>query len=101
MPRFLVSASALVLVSACATTAEFEPIDPGAFVVATAVDDDDYDLPVEIVERTVALPLPGQMKAIESAPQAPRLSPTQATRCGGLSATRIPDRARQRAPTFW
>ena len=65
MPRFMISASALMLVSACTTTADFEPIDPGAFVAATAVDDD-YDLPVEIVERTVALPLPGQMKAIET-----------------------------------
>ena len=81
MPRLLISTSALMLLSACATTADFEPIEPGAFVAATAIDDD-YDLPVEIVERTVALPLPGQMKAIETGTPTPRLSPTQAIREG-------------------
>jgi P-type conjugative transfer protein TrbG len=62
MKRFLMSASALVLLSACATT-ELAPIDPGAFVAATPVESE-TDRPALIVETAVPLPLPGQMMPV-------------------------------------
>ena len=62
MNRFLMSASALVLLSACATT-EREPIDPTAFVAATPVENEP-DRPALIVETAVPLPLPGQMMPV-------------------------------------
>lgn len=80
MHRILLSAFALALLPACATT-QLEPIDPGAFVAAVPVDET-QDLPVEIVETTVALPLPGQMKALETGAPTPRVSPRQAIRQG-------------------
>ena len=89
MLRFiLATTSALALLSACATT-ELEPIDASAFVAATPVEDD-ADYPVEIVETAVALPLPGQMRAIEPAEPAPRLSPARRHhhRAGALFAPR-------------
>ena len=49
MNRFLMPASALVLLSACATT-EREPIDPTAFVAATPVENE-TDRPALIVEN--------------------------------------------------
>ena len=84
MLRMILATSALALTTACATT-KLEPIDPAAFVAATPIEDD-TDYPVEIVETAVALPLPGQMRAIEAAPRAPRLSPAQAIRAGRTSA---------------
>ena len=84
MLRIILATSALALTSACATT-ELEPIDSSAFVAATPIEDD-TDYPVEIVETAVALPLPGQMKAIEASAPTPRLSPTQAIREGRTSA---------------
>ena len=51
MNRFLMSASALVLLSACATT-ELDPIDPAAFVAATPVESE-TDRPALIVETAV------------------------------------------------
>ena len=62
MNRFLMPASALVLLSACATT-EREPIDPTAFVAATPVENE-TDRPALIVETAVPLPLPGQMMPV-------------------------------------
>lgn len=84
MLRMILATSALALTTACATT-ELEPIDPAAFIAATPIEDD-TDYPVEIVETAVALPLPGQMRAIEAAPPTPRLSPAQAIREGRTSA---------------
>ena len=72
MNRFLMSASALVLLSACATT-ELAPIDPGAFVAATPVENEP-DRPALIVETAVPLPLPGQMMPV-SEPAARRADP--------------------------
>ena len=62
MLRILTAASALALLSACATT-DIEPIDASAFVAAKPVEDR-TNYPVEIVETAVALPLPGQMMPI-------------------------------------
>ena len=62
MNRLLITASALVLLSACATT-ELEPIDPGAFMAATPVGNE-TDRPALIVETAVPLPLPGQMMPV-------------------------------------
>lgn len=84
MLRVILATSALALTTACATT-ELDPIDPAAFVAATPIEDD-TNYPVEIVETAVALPLPGQMRAIEAAEPAPRLSPAQAIREGRTSA---------------
>ncbi|RAN32821.1 conjugative transfer protein TrbG [Hyphomonas pacifica] len=84
MFRFILATSALALTTACATT-ELEPIESSAFIAATPIEDD-ADYPVEIIETAVALPLPGQMKAIEASAPAPRLSPTQAIREGRTSA---------------
>lgn len=84
MLRILLATSALALTTACATT-EQEPIESNAFIAATPIEDD-TDYPVEIIETAVALPLPGQMKAIETFAPTPRLSPTQAIREGRTSA---------------
>jgi type IV secretion system protein TrbG len=73
MNRFLMSASALVLLSACATT-EITPIDLGAFVAATPVENEP-DRPALIVETAVPLPLPGQMMPV-SEPAARRADPS-------------------------
>ncbi|MBI1394327.1 MAG: P-type conjugative transfer protein TrbG [Alphaproteobacteria bacterium] len=66
MLRILLASSALALTTACATTAELEPMDSAAFVAATPMEDD-FDRPVEIVETAVALPLPGQLMPIGDA----------------------------------
>lgn len=100
MLRILTAASAMALLSACATT-ELEPIDPAAFVAATSVEDR-TDYPVEIVETAVALPLPGQMMPIGArvttnpdgsvtrtwtrTVSAPSVSPAEAIRQGRTSA---------------
>ncbi|NQY15616.1 MAG: P-type conjugative transfer protein TrbG [Henriciella sp.] len=87
MFRFILATSALALTTACATT-ELDPIDPAAFVEATPIEDD-KEYPVEIVERTVALPLPGQMMRIEApgdTARTPRISPRQAIQEGRTSA---------------
>jgi type IV secretion system protein VirB9 len=84
MLRILTAASAVALLSACATT-ELEPIDSSAFVAATPIEDD-TDRPVEIVETTVALPLPGQMMRISEAATRETLSPEEAIEEGRSSA---------------
>lgn len=87
MLRMILATSAVALTTACATT-ELDPIDASAFVAATPIEDD-TDYPVEIVERTVALPLPGQMMRIEASAdtaQTPRISPREAIQEGRTSA---------------
>lgn len=88
MTRLFLSASALALLSACATTElePFEPLDERDFIAATAIMDEDQARPVEIFETTVALPLPGQMKQITSNADAQKVSPRQAIYEGRKSA---------------
>ena len=77
MLRLLLATSALALTTACATT-ELEPIDPAAFVAAKPIEDE-FDRPVEIVETTVALPLPGQMMPVGEAGERRRIIRTSVT----------------------
>ena len=81
MIRFILAGSALALTTACATTTELQPFDEAAFVAAVPLADEP-DRPVEIVETAIALPLPGQMKPIETSLEAPSVSPRQAIREG-------------------
>ena len=83
MLRIILATSALALTTACATT-ELDPIDSSAFVAATPLEDE-TEYPARIIETAVPLPLPGQMKAIETVPS-PRVSPRQAIREGRESA---------------
>lgn len=85
MKRFMISASALTILGACATT-ELEPIDAADFIAATPIVEEEVSRPVEIVETTVALPLPGQMKQITSNTQPSSVSPRQAIFEGRKSA---------------
>ena len=62
MIRLLLAGTALALTTACATT-ELEPIDAAAFVEAHPLEEE-VDLPVEIVETAIPLPLPGQMMPV-------------------------------------
>ncbi|MFC7293001.1 P-type conjugative transfer protein TrbG [Hirschia litorea] len=76
MPPLLV-----LCVSACATT-DLEPVTPKDFIAARPLEDATAR-PVKIVETTVALPLPGQMKKI--GPQAPskkKITPQEAIKEG-------------------
>ena len=79
MQRIILATSALALTTACATT-ELDPIDPAAFVAAMPLEDE-TEYPARIIETAVPLPLPGQMKAIETV-SPPRVSPRQAIREG-------------------
>ena len=82
MIRHLLASSGLALIAACATaTAELEPLDPEAFQAAFPVEEV-TDHPVRIVETAVPLPLPGQMKAVASAPAEPDVSPEEAIKEG-------------------
>ncbi len=83
MFRFILATSALALTTACATT-ELDPIDPAAFVAAMPLEDE-TEYPARIIETAVPLPLPGQMKAIETV-SSPRVSPRQAIEEGRTSA---------------
>lgn len=85
MKHFILAASALTLISACATT-QLEPIEVSDFIAATAIIEDEPTRPVEIVETTVAFPLPGQMKQITSNADARNVSPRQAVYEGRKSA---------------
>lgn len=88
MKHLILSASALTFISACATT-ELEPLefmDGTDFVAATAIVEEEPMRPVEIVETTVALPLPGQMKQIAPNTDALKVSPRQAVNEGRKSA---------------
>ena len=76
MHRFMLSASPLVLLAACATI-EPETLDPAAFIAAHPLEDE-IDRPVEIVETAVPLPLPGQMMAVGDAASRPALTRTDA-----------------------
>ena len=62
--QLIVSTSAALMLSACATPLPDIVLDSGAFDAADLSDDE--ALPVEIVERVEALPLPGQLKPIEA-----------------------------------
>ena len=62
MIRLPFTMTALALAAACATT-ELEPIDTAAFIEAHPFEEE-VDLPVEIVETAVPLPLPGQMMPV-------------------------------------
>ena len=86
MTRLIFSASALALLSACATTTELEPFEPADFVAATPIVEAEVVRPGEIVETSVPLPLPGQMKKITSNNDAPQVSPRQAIYEGRKSA---------------
>ncbi|MEM9178070.1 MAG: P-type conjugative transfer protein TrbG [Pseudomonadota bacterium] len=86
MIRLIFSASALALLSACATTTELELLEPADFVAATPIVEDEIARPVEIVETSVPLPLPGQLKKITSNSDAPKVSPRQAISEGRRSA---------------
>ncbi len=79
MLRIILATSALALTTACATT-ELEPIDSSAFVAAMPLEDE-TEYPARIIETAVPLPLPGQMKAIETVSSS-RVSPRQAIREG-------------------
>lgn len=79
MLRIILATSTLAFTTACATT-ELEPIDSSAFFAATPLEDE-TEYPARIIETAVPLPLPGQMKAIETVPS-PRVSPRQAIREG-------------------
>lgn len=88
MTRLILSASSLALLTACATT-ELDPladIDANSFIAATAIVEEEPARPVEIVETTVALPLPGQMKQITTNADTPKVSPRQAIYEGRKSA---------------
>lgn len=89
MIRLFLSASALMLAAACATAPMDEPALPEAtdFQAASLL----TDMPeraVEIVETPLPLPLPGQLKPIDAAPQIEPLSPTD-TIAEGRAAARI------------
>lgn len=86
MKPLILSASALALTSACATTADLEPLGAADFVAATPVIEETLSRPVEIVETRVPLPLPGQMKNITSSAETPKVSPRQAIYEGRQSA---------------
>lgn len=90
MIRLILSASALALTSACATTAsDLPPIEASDFQAAAHLAEPPAPRPVEIVETAVALPLPGQMMRVgadRSNPPATRLSPSDAIRQGRTSA---------------
>lgn len=88
MTRLILTVSTLALLSACATTdlEPFEPLSDGDFIAATAIVEDEPARAVEIVETTVALPLPGQMKQITSNADATAVSPRQAIYEGRKSA---------------
>ncbi|MEH6408894.1 MAG: P-type conjugative transfer protein TrbG [Hyphomonas sp.] len=62
MIRLPLAMTALALTTACATTG-LEPIDTAAFIEAHPLEEE-VDLPVEIVETAVPLPLPGQMMPV-------------------------------------
>ncbi|MEM9617935.1 MAG: P-type conjugative transfer protein TrbG [Pseudomonadota bacterium] len=83
MLRIILATSALALTTACATT-ELDPIDPAAFVAAMPLEDE-TEYPARIIETAVPLPLPGQMKAVETV-SSPRASPRQAIEEGRTSA---------------
>lgn len=86
MKRFILSTAAIAALSACATTADLEPLEQADFIAATPIVEETIDRPVEIVETSVPLPLPGQMKKITSNADAPRVSPRQAIYEGRKSA---------------
>lgn len=86
MKHFFLTASALALVAACATT-ELEPLESSDFVAAMPIVEETAPRPVEIVETSVPLPLPGQMKQITTSTEnAPTISPRQAIYEGRQSA---------------
>ncbi|ACT58360.1 P-type conjugative transfer protein TrbG [Hirschia baltica] len=79
--KSLLASVSLLLVTACTTT-EVTPITPKDFIAARPLEDLS-EHPVQIVETTVPLPLPGQMKKI--GPQAPskkKITPEQAIKEG-------------------
>ncbi|MEM0985576.1 MAG: P-type conjugative transfer protein TrbG [Pseudomonadota bacterium] len=79
MIRLILSASALTLVTACASLeGPSEPIDPGAFVAAVPIAQDEAR-PVEIVETVRPLPLPGQMMPVGTSSDARRVARAVAT----------------------
>lgn len=85
MIRPLITVTMLLGLTACTTLeAEYMPIDDNAFVAATA-NIEEPARPVEIVERSVALPLPGQLMKVEATDDdvaRADLSPTDAIRQG-------------------
>ncbi|MEM9054634.1 MAG: P-type conjugative transfer protein TrbG [Pseudomonadota bacterium] len=88
MTRLILTVSTLALLSGCATTdlEPFEPLSEGDFIAATAIFEDEPARPIEIVETTVALPLPGQMKQITSNAETRTVTPHQAIYEGRKSA---------------
>lgn len=82
MIRMLLVSSALALATACTTLPDDYPeIDGSAFIAATPLEEE-IARPVEIVERAVPLPLPGQMKSVASSTVRKSVSPEDAIREG-------------------
>lgn len=85
MIRPILSTSLVALITACATTPELEPINDEAFAQASLVIESD-PRPVEIVETVKPLPLPGQMKWIETSDDSEPVHPREAIARGRQSA---------------
>ena len=77
MIRPILSTSVVALIAACATTPELEPINDEAFAQASLVIETE-PRPVEIVETVKPLPLPGQMKRIETNTEIDSVHPREA-----------------------
>lgn len=84
MIRMFCTASAIALLSACATTAT-EPSLEEADFVAAVIDTSAPESPVTIVETSTPLPLPGQLKAIAQDNDLD-VSPKEAIRLGASEA---------------
>ena len=85
MIRMLFTISALLLITACATTqADLDSIDEEAFKAAQVVTEDEVR-PVKLVETVQALPLPGQMKPLQNT-EPKTFSPGEAIRQGRAHA---------------
>lgn len=85
MIRLILSTSLVAFIAACATTPELEPINEEAFAQASLMIDAE-PRPVEIVETVKPLPLPGQMKRIETSATSETVHPRDAIAQGRQSA---------------
>ncbi|OZB19110.1 MAG: P-type conjugative transfer protein TrbG [Hyphomonas sp. 34-62-18] len=83
MIRLLSGISALALLAACATT--MDGVDASDFIAAIPLEES-TDLPAVIVETSVPLPLPGQMRPLETADAKADQSPVEAIREGRAQA---------------
>lgn len=89
MIRPILSISLIALAAACATTPELEPENEESFTQASLVIEAE-PRPVEIVETVKPLPLPGQMKRIETNAAIDTVHPRDAIAQGRQSALNEP-----------